>query len=91
MKFYIKVFLISFVGFLALFTGILFAIDAIVSQDDVPEISAEETNETTEVSGTDDEDVVVDENRTELQKIADASSRINIIAFGLNDHLADTM
>ncbi len=92
MKFYIKVFLISFVGFLALFTGILFAIDAIVSQDDVPEISAEETNETTEVSGTDDEgEVVVDENRTELQKIADASSRINIIAFGLNDHLADTM
>ena len=42
MKFYIKVFLISFVGFLALFTGILFAIDAIVSQDDVPEIRSEE-------------------------------------------------
>jgi LCP family protein required for cell wall assembly len=92
MKFYIKVFLISFVGFLALFTGILFAIDAIISHDDLPEIAEEETTETTEVGGIDDEgEFGGDDNRTELQKIADASSRINIIAFGLNDHLADTM
>ncbi len=92
MKFYIKVFLISFVGFLALFTGVLFAIDAIVSHDDVAEISAEETTETTEAGGSGDEiEVGIDDDRTELQKIADASSRINIIAFGLNDLLADTM
>jgi len=92
MKFYIKVFLISFVGFLVLFTGVLFAIDAIVSNDDVTEISAEETTEPTEVSGSDNEgEFGVDDDRTELQKIADASSRINIIAFGLNDLLADTM
>lgn len=92
MKFYIKVFLISFVGFLALFTGILFAIDAIVSRDDVTEISAEETTETTKVGDSNnDGEVGIDDNRTELQKIAEASSRINIIAFGLNEHLADTM
>lgn len=98
MKIYIKVFLISFVGFLALFAGILFAMDAILSNDDSSEISAEETtktaksNETTEGGGIDNEsEVVGDDSRTELQKIADASSRINIIAFGLNDQLADTM
>lgn len=92
MKFYIKVFLISFVGFLALFTGILFVIDTLLSNDEVPEISVEETTEKTAVSGIDNKgDVVVDDRRTELQKNADASSRINIIAFGLNDQLADTM
>ena len=92
MKFYIKVFLISFVGFLALFTGILFTIDVILSNDDVPENSAEIKTETTEDSGIDNEGKVGgDDSRTELQKIEDASSRINIIAFGLNDHLADTM
>ncbi len=94
MKFYIKVFLISFVGFLTLFTGVLFAIDAIVSQNDVPKVSVEETTETTDVGGTNNDNegnVGIDDDRTELQKIADASSRINIIAFGLNDFLADTM
>jgi len=91
MKFYIKVFLISFVGFMAVFTGILFAIDAIVSHNDVSDNQVE-TTEAIEASGPDStNEVVVDDERTELQKIADASSRINIIAFGLNDHLADTM
>lgn len=91
MKFYIKVFFIAFAGFLALFTGVLFALDTIYSPSDIPAISTDEKTETTEPNGSEDEWAVEDDERTELQKIADASSRINIIAFGLNDLLADTM
>ena len=55
-------------------------------------IPIESTTETTETGGTgNDVDLGINDDRTELQKIADASSRINIIAFGLNDSLADTM
>ena len=92
MKFYLKVFLIAFVGFMLLFTGVLFALDSIYGSNNIPEVSIEPTTEP-QNSDDDDDDEIIDEDddRTELQKIADASSRINIIAFGLNEHLADTM
>lgn len=89
MKFYIKVFIIAFVGFMLLFTGILFALDSIYNKSDMPEVSTQPTTESENPNDVDD--VVDDDGKTELEKIAAASSRINIIAFGLNDHLADTM
>ena len=89
MKFYLKVFLIAFAGFMLLFTGVLFALDSIYGSNDIPEVSIEPTTESEDSN--DDEVIADDDDRTELQKIADASSRINIIAFGLNEHLADTM
>ena len=93
MKFYLKVFLISFTGFIILFTGILFALDAIYASDNVNDpvkvdASTEPIEATTEPE--DSENIEFDE-RTELQKIAESSSRINILAFGLNEQLADTM
>lgn len=93
MKFYVKVFFIAFIGFMLLFTGLLFAFDAIYSPTDSMAEVIEETTEPEnpgDLDEDDKEDVVVDE-RTELQKIAEDSPRINIIAFGLNEMLADTM
>ncbi|MBF4695641.1 LCP family protein [Fusibacter ferrireducens] len=37
------------------------------------------------------EPIVEVDTRTELQKLADSSNRVNVLAFGLNDSLADTM
>lgn len=92
MKFYLKVFLIAFVGFMLLFTGVLFALDSIYGSTDIPEVTIEPTTEPEDSNNDDDDETIAeDDDRTELQKIAEASSRINIIAFGLNEHLADTM
>lgn len=92
MKFYLKVFIIAFIGFLAIFTGILFAIDAVMDKPDIPVTAVETTEPTTEdANSVGGGDLGEDDQRTELQKIADNSSRINIIAFGLNNQLADTM
>lgn len=92
MKFYLKVFLVSFIGFLLLFTGILFAFDAFYDKPN-NQSQTEVTTETSTEPGEQPTTDLVDENdeRTELQKIADASNRINVIAFGLNDSLADTI
>lgn len=93
MKFYVKVFFIAFIGFLLLFTGLLFAFDSLYSPSGSKTAAIEQTTEPDDPDGVDgDEDLDVDiDERTELQKIAEASSRINIIAFGLNEMLADTM
>ncbi len=89
MKFYIKLFVISFIAFMTIIAGVFFAIEkgqskapgASESETNIPDITAE-PNET--------EPEVVD-TRTELEKLADSSNRVNVIAFGLNDMLADTM
>jgi LCP family protein required for cell wall assembly len=91
---YLKIFTIALVGFLALFSGVYVAVDtfynpsdaitATTENPDVPDMT--EPQETTEVGEEPDVD-----DRTELEKIAEASNRINVIAFGLNDYLADTM
>lgn len=92
MKFYVKVFFIAFIGFLLLFTGLLFAFDALYSPSDSETAAIEQTTEPIDPDDDDNNDIdEVDDERTELQKIAEASSRINIIAFGLNEMLADTM
>lgn len=92
MKFYLKVFLIAFIGFIILFTGVLFALDAIYASNDVKTPVVDASTEPIELAtdSGDPEDTEYDE-RTELLKIAEASSRINILAFGLNEQLADTM
>ncbi|MDN5352445.1 MAG: polyisoprenyl-teichoic acid--peptidoglycan teichoic acid transferase [Clostridiales bacterium] len=91
MKFYIKVFVISLVGFLSLFGGILFAFETLYTAEptgsDATSSAVETTVGTTE-SATEPEEI---DDRTELQKIAEASDRINVLAFGLNDSLADTI
>lgn len=92
MKFYIKVFIISFIGFLAIFTGVLFAIDSIIDKPEIPISTVDTTEPTTEaIDPEGGGNVGEDDQRTELEKIAEDSPRINIIAFGLNGQLADTM
>lgn len=93
MNFYLKVFLISFVGFLMLFAGILFAIDVIYSDPSSPsDVGVSDTTEATTEEGTEAYDDWLDEDeKTELWKIAEGSSRVNILAFGLNEQLADTI
>ncbi|MBM7561892.1 LCP family protein [Fusibacter tunisiensis] len=89
---YIKVFVISLVGFLALFGGIFVAIDNTYGTEEVREttepVDVETSVAESEIPTT--EPVEIDD-RSELEKAAEVSSRINVIAFGLNDHLADTM
>ena len=93
MKFYVKVFFVAFIGFLLLFTGLLFAFDSLYSPSGSKTSASEQTTEPPKLNDEDEIDEIDDplDGRTELQKIAEASSRINIIAFGLNEMLADTM
>lgn len=93
MNFYVKLFIIAFIGFLVLFGSILFALDLIYSsnQTDVNHI-VETTTEPGDPIDPTDEAIDLEDDRTELRKIAESSdTRINIIAFGLNEMLADTM
>lgn len=94
MKFYIKLFILSFLGFVLLFSGALFAFDYFSGEDNgTPVITSSAPDETVSESTAPEEttEPLEADNRTELQKLADASSRINILAFGLNDSLADTI
>jgi len=90
LRVYLRIFVLAFVAFMAMFTGAYFALDKHYENDIVQAISDGNT-ETTEGNSTTPTDEVVQDDRTELQKIADASNRVNVIAFGLNDGLADTM
>ncbi len=93
MKFYVKLFIIAFVGFMVLFGSILFALDLIYSssQSDVNHVVEATTEPDNSVDPIEDP-VDFEDDRTELRKIAESSdTRINIIAFGLNEMLADTM
>lgn len=92
MKFYVKLFTIAFLGFVVLFGSILFALDLIYSEPQSVDHVIEPTTEPDDLVEPTDEPDDIDDERTELRKIADSSeTRINIIAFGLNDMLADTM
>lgn len=94
-KTYFKIFIVAFVGFLAMFGGVFYALDTLYNPSDATTIIAEPVDDTNgtvpdEPSG---EEIVTpeDDDRTELEKITEESSRINVIAFGLNEYLADTM
>ena len=90
MKFYIKLFVISFLCFTTVIAGIFFAIEKNQGNNSskAPTVEKTPTDQETVVKV---EPPVEEDNRTELQKIADSSNRVNVIAFGLNDSLADTM
>ena len=89
MKFYIRLFLISFACFMITISGIFFAIES-ASRSDKNVVESELENGL-ENGDEDSDDIPIDDDRTELRKIADSSSRVNVIAFGLNEMLADTM
>lgn len=89
MKVYLKIFVFAFVAFTALFTGAYAALDKYYAEELIQPASTID-DENTAKNQHDKTPVVVD-NRTELEKLADDSNRINIIAFGLNNSLADTM
>ncbi len=94
MKIYLKIFIVAFLGFASLFGGVFYAIETLYIQEGASHVATDkpQDNQTNlqkpprpQVPDDDDDE------RTELRKIADASSRINVIAFGLNEMLADTM
>jgi len=88
-KVYLKIFVFAFVAFTALFSGAYVALDKYYAEELIQPASVID-DENTVNTNKDNTPVVVD-NRTELEKLADNSNRINIIAFGLNNSLADTM
>ena len=78
---------------MVLFGSILFALDLIYSspQSDINQV-VETTTEVDNPIDPENEPDDFEDDRTELRKIAESSdTRINIIAFGLNEMLADTM
>lgn len=88
MKYYLKVFLIALILFSLLFASGFYMItrNTGVSNEDKPTIvtinnSNGEENET---------EIPLDE-RSELQRLVDSSERVNVLVFGVQDDLADTI
>ena len=95
-KTYLKIFIVAFVGFLAMFGGVFYALDTLYNPSDASTVIIDPIIDPDNGTSPDDpsgEEVVdpEDDERTELEKITAESSRINVIAFGLNEYLADTM
>ncbi|GAU76129.1 LCP family protein [Fusibacter sp. 3D3] len=90
MKFYIKLFVISFICFTVVIAGTFFAIEK-NHEKSVAKTPTEGPASTTPINVEPEKLPVEEDNRTELQKIAESSNRVNVLAFGLNDSLADTM
>jgi len=88
-KVYLKIFIFAFVAFTALFSGAYVALDKYYAEELVQPVAT--IDDTSTIGPREDNTPVVVDNRTELEKLADDSNRINIIAFGLNNSLADTM
>ncbi|MBE0449415.1 MAG: LCP family protein [Clostridia bacterium] len=93
---YFKIFIVAFVGFLAMFGGVFFALNTLYSPSDAATVAIDsnvDPDKGTLPSDSKGVEVIDPENddRTELEKITAESSRINVIAFGLNEYLADTM
>ena len=90
MKFYIKLFVISFICFTAVIAGAFLFMEKNHAKNvaeeptDIPSTPVKPEVKPVEPPAEVDD-------RTELQKLADSSHRVNVLAFGLNDSLADTM
>ncbi len=101
LKVYIKIFVVAFVAFMSIMAGAYYALDnhytatpnngTPVANNGDTDSTADETNNGDKEPSEPTKPEPVD-NRTELEKLVDDSSnRVNIIAFGLNGYLADTM
>lgn len=90
MKFYIKLFVISFICFTAVIAGGFLIMEKNHGKN-VSKTPTEVPSSTTKIDVEPTAPPVAVDNRTELQKLADNSNRVNVLAFGLNDSLADTM
>jgi LCP family protein required for cell wall assembly len=93
---YLKIFIVAFVGFLSMFGGVFFALNTLYSPSDAATVAVDPNVDPDKGTLPGDQtgvEVIDPENddRTELEKITEESSRINVIAFGLNEYLADTM
>jgi len=93
LKIYFKIFLLAFVSFTAIMAGAYFAIDTHYTPDYLVDASSDEfgLDDSNQVSENAEELEDEDESLTDLERLSKKSNRINIIAFGLNESLADTM
>ncbi|MBN2898919.1 MAG: LCP family protein [Clostridia bacterium] len=88
MKFYLKVFISSLVVFSLIFSGAFYMItknakDTSSSKPPVAPIVIADVNGS--------EDTVSGDDRTELERLVDASDRVNVVAFGTDGGRADTI
>lgn len=89
MKYYLKIFLISFLCFAAMFGSAIYAFTQFAPE---PEAAVpDKSTETIEIGIDKPEEEEVVDNRTELQKLVDASGRINVLVFGTDGARADTI
>ncbi|MGX8796998.1 LCP family protein [Fusibacter sp. JL298sf-3] len=91
MKAYLKLFLVAFFSFLVLFTGVYFAIEAIYDKGDGKTTDPVEVGVDGKDKDDKDKEPVAEVDLSTLESAIETSGRINVIAFGLNGMLADTM
>lgn len=89
MKAYLKLFVVAFFSFLVLFAGIYFAVEAFYGKSSV--VEGKETEIKTETDKKVDVEERVEPDLSTLESAIRTSGRINVLAFGLNGHLSDTM
>jgi len=89
MKYYLKIFLISFLCFAAMFGSAIYAFTQFAPEPKAT-VPASDT-ETIEIGLEDSQEPEVVDNRTELQKLVDDSERINVLIFGTDGARADTI
>lgn len=100
MKFYLRLFLISVIGFGLLFAGVWYflidsaEVDATVTAmpEDIPEVTL--PDEDTVIDDSDEEDQEVQEpviEKSELEQLIEASDRVNFLVFAHDGSRADTI
>lgn len=87
MKVYVKVFVLAFVSFLALFGGVYFGIETFYHPN-AGDVSVKDPKGD---KGIDEEEAIDLTGLSPFERAVATSKRVNVIAFGLNDMLADTM
>lgn len=87
MKSYFKLFVVAFFSFILIFAGVYFAVEAIYGSDKEGEGFLSNKPPKKEV----DLEEKVEADLSSLESAIRTSGRINVIAFGLNDTLSDTM
>ncbi len=86
MKFYLKVFIYSMIIFSLIFGGIFY-----IFMKNVEKKNSQIVSHRTAPIVIGDEDELVEDNRTELERLVDASDRVNVLAFGIDGGRADTI
>ncbi|WP_432409563.1 LCP family protein [Wukongibacter sp. M2B1] len=91
MKSYFKIFIVTFVCSTLLFGGSVLAFMKFMSDDNLEDAFEEVQSEVKAESSTEPEIEIVEENKSEIEKLIENSSRINILLLGFEGPRTDTI